>query len=170
MHYIGGKAYEKNSSFILTVLSAMFLLLISGCADPETGSSVPSSVNDTSVSAESDSGEVNDVLSTEERREEYALSQETIESMTTEELLKTILDNPFFADIWAFKTADNNYDVGIEIALENIDGLKALTEREDFSDELQTLKDKASQETGEDVELYLLKVDLMYEVLAFTQK
>lgn len=158
----------KKILFALCV-SIVFVCFM-GCTNPETESSTQSSINGTSVSEEQDSGEANNDLSTEERREQYALSQETIESMATEELLKTILDNPFFTDIWAYKTVENNYDVGIEIALENIDGLKALTEREDFSDELQKLKDEMSQKTGTDIEEYLLKIDLMYEVLAFTQK
>ncbi len=71
-------------------------------------------------------------MENEERNQLLALSDEQINSMTTEELLVTCLDYPLFCDIFFYDSEAK----GLEAITDRYNGLQALLTREDLGDVL----------------------------------
>ena len=56
-----------------------------------------------------------EALTARQRREAYSIPQEIIDDMTTEALLRSVLDNPFLSDAWAFSTGEQMVEVTEQI-------------------------------------------------------
>ena len=95
-----------------------------------------------------------------QRQEAYSVPQEIIDSMTTQALLYTVLDNPFLSDAWAYSTSEEMVEVVLGLnGARGIDGAMELMAREDFKQEL----DRASQTHPEEKTARLLELlELVY--------
>jgi len=71
-------------------------------------------------------------MENKERNQLLALSDEQIDSMTTEELLVTCLDYPLFCDIFFYDSEAE----GLEAIIDRYNGLQALLKREDLGNVL----------------------------------
>ena len=95
-----------------------------------------------------------------QRQEAYTVPQELIDSMTTQALLYTVLDNPFLSDAWAYPTSEQMAEVVLGLnGARGIDGAMELMAREDFKQEL----DRAGQAQPEEKTARLLELlELVY--------
>ena len=126
----------KNKNKFLIVIIAVGLLVgvVFLVVNNQSGEYSITKAYDYPIEVGSD--EWNNLKTPEERKAAFSVPQTVIDDMTTKALLETVFTNPFLTDIWAYNS-QGNYDKGITMALDNIDGLSELTERENFLEELE---------------------------------